>query len=305
MKRYLITGGAGFIGSHLAGDLVKNDNQVVVLDNLSNGTMHNRLQSVLDQVEFIQGDIRNADLVWKSMQNVDYVFHLAAVSSVPKSIENPTLTNSVNVEGTLNLLNAAKGNGIKGFVFASTAAIYGQTKEVLKNEKQRTDLHSPYAVSKRCGELYCRMFYKLYGLNTTALRYFNVYGPEQSAKSEYSSVIPKFIDLLCRGLQPTVFGDGLQSRDFIYIDDILTANLLACGNPTSAGQIYNIGTGASYTLLELVSSINAILETNLKPIFAPRRSGDVQDSKADISKAKRELNFNPKFDLKSGLVQIL
>ena len=305
MIRYLVTGGAGFIGSHLISKLVKNSTyQGVVLDNQLGDTIHN-LQPALDQVKFIQDDIRDADAVSKAMLGVDYVFHLAAVSSVEESFKNPSLTNAVNVNGTLNLLTAAKQNGIKRFVFASTAAIYGQSKEIWKSEEMPPDLQSPYAVSKRCGELYCHMFYKTYGLKTTIFRYFNVYGPGQSPDSHYASVIPKFIDLLRHGSQPTIFGDGLQSRDFIYIDDVLTANLLVCQNLNAAGQIYNIGTGISHTLLELLACTNQILGTNQKPTFAPARNGDVKNSQADISKAQRELNFKPEFELESGLLKTI
>jgi len=305
MERCLITGGAGFIGSHLVNEIVVNKKkQVVVLDNLSNGTTQIP-RSLLDQVEFIQGDIRDIDLVAKIMKNVDYVFHLAAVSSVPKSFENSQLTNSVNIEGTLNLLNAAQKNKIKKFVFASTAAIYGERQEVLKTEEMLPDLHSPYAISKRCGELYCLMFYKKFGLNTTILRYFNVYGPRQRPDSEYSSVIPKFIYLLSRGLRPTIFGNGFQSRDFVYIDDIVMANWQASKGLNSPGHIYNIGTGTSHTILELTNFINQILKTDIKPTFSPTRSGDVNDSRANISKARQELNFEPTFDLESGLVQTI
>jgi len=244
---YLVTGGAGFIGSHLVEELVKQGQRVRVIDNLSTGKKEN-IKPFLGEIEFVEGDIRDLELVRAAMDGVEYVLHQAAVPSVPRSVKDPLTSNSVNVEGTLNILVAARDADVKRVVYASSSSVYGDTPVLPKHEDMKQEPRSPYAVSKLTGELYCQVFYYVYGLETVVLRYFNVFGPQQDPKSQYAAVVPKFITALLHGESPTIFGDGEQSRDFTYIENVVAANLLATKAPDVAGEVFNIAYGERITV---------------------------------------------------------
>jgi len=299
---YLVTGGAGFIGSHLVERLVKEGERVRVFDNLSTGRSEN-IEPFLSEIEFIDGDIRDSGLVREAMGGVDYVLHQAAVPSVPRSVKDPLTTNSVNVGGTLNVLIAARDAAVKRVVYASSSSVCGDTPVLPKHEEMKPAPRSPYAVSKLGGELYCQAFYHVYGLETVALRYFNVFGPRQDPKSQYAAVIPKFITALLHGEPPTIFGDGEQSRDFTYIENVVEANLLAAKAPGVAGEVFNIACGDRITVNELARLLAEIIGVNIEPEHASPRLGDVRHSLADISKAKRLLGYESKVDVHAGLKQ--
>lgn len=300
MATYLVTGGAGFIGSNIVEELIKRDECVKVLDNLSTGKREN-IEPFMDKIEFIEGDIRNLDIVRKAMAGVDFVLHQAALPSVPRSINDPIATNEVNVNGTLNLLVAAKDAGVKRVIYASSSSIYGSSETLLKREDMPPTPLSPYAASKLAGENYCRIFYQIYGLETVCFRYFNVFGPRQDPTSQYSAVIPKFINAILNGKRPTIYGDGLQSRDFTYVANVVQANLLACEADGVAGDLFNVACGERHTILELVAELNEILEKDVEPIFAEPRKGDVRHSLADINKAQRLLGYNRTHSFRAGL----
>jgi len=301
-KLFLVTGGAGFIGSHLVEELVKQGQRVRVIDNLSTGKKEN-IEPSLKEIEFVEGDIRDLELVKEAMDGVDYVLHQAAVPSVPRSVKDPLTSNSVNVEGTLNILIAARDAGVKRVIYASSSSVYGDTPVLPKHEDMKQEPRSPYAVSKLAGELYCQASYHVYGLETVALRYFNVFGPWQDPQSQYGAVVPKFITALLHGEPPTIFGDGEQSRDFTYIENVVAANLLAAKASGVAGEVFNIACGERITINELARMLAEFIGVTTEPEHTPARSGDVLHSLADISKAKRLLGYEGKVGVHEGLKQ--
>lgn len=297
---YLVTGGAGFIGSNTVGRLLELGERVRVLDNFSTGKRH-YLFPIRDRVELIEGDIRYLNVVQEATQGVDYVIHMAALPSVPRSIRTPIESNDVNVSGTLNVLIAARDLGVKRVVYGASSSAYGNTEVLPKSEEMAALPLSPYAVNKFAGELYCRVFHQVYGLETVALRYFNVFGPRQDPMSQYSAVIPKFIGAALAGQAPTIFGDGEQSRDFTFVENVVEANLLACKAAGASGETINIACGQRATLNELAALIGRIVGTEAKPVYQPQRTGDVRHSLADIRKAERLLGYRPKVGLEEGL----
>lgn len=297
---FLITGGAGFIGSNIAYELVEKGNNVKIIDNLATGKKEN-ISGILDRVKFIQGDIKSLGLLKNSMEDVDYVLHQAAIPSVPRSIKDPILSNDSNINGTLNVLIAARDCGIKRVVYASSSSVYGDTPTLPKKEDMTPNPKSPYAVTKLTGEYYCKVFYEVYGLETVCLRYFNVFGARQDPKSEYAAVIPKFITAMLHDNRPEVYGDGLQTRDFSYIENVVDANILSCKAKNAPGQVFNIACGERTTLNNLIDVLNEILNKDIKPIYTNTRPGDIKHSLADVSKAREVLGYNPKYNLKQGL----
>ncbi len=301
MAKYLVTGGAGFIGGHLAEELVRRGHQVRILDNFSSGKEEN-IAKCKDKIELLRGDICDLETIKKAVPGVNGIFHQAAMASVPRSIREPVATNEANTNGTLNLLVAARENGVRRFIMASSSSIYGNSAVLPKVETMAIDPLSPYALQKAAGELYVRMFYPLYGLETVALRYFNIFGPRQDPKSEYAAVIPRFATAMIRENAPTIYGDGEQSRDFTYVENAVAANIAAMDAPASAcGQTYNIGCGERFTLNQVVTNINEILGTNISPKYEPERAGDVKHSLADISAAQRNLGYHPAISFNEGL----
>nr|MBN2278514.1 SDR family oxidoreductase [candidate division Zixibacteria bacterium] len=298
--KYLITGGAGFIGSNIAHTLLDKGETVRILDNFSTGRRIN-LADIEDKIEIIDGDISDFWTVKDAVEGIDYVLHQAALPSVPRSVSNPLTSNKVNIDGTLNLLEAGKRAGVKRFVMASSSSVYGDTPELPKHEQMPTDPLSPYAVTKLTCEKYCKVFYNLYGLETVCLRYFNIFGPRQDPNSEYAAVIPKFIFALSSGKQPVVFGDGEQSRDFTYIDNTIQANLLAVTSKIAPGNFYNVACGARFTLNDLLDMLREIIGTNIKAKYIAPRPGDILHSYADVSRAKKDLGYNPRVMFKEGL----
>jgi UDP-glucose 4-epimerase len=297
---YLVTGGAGFIGSNISEKLVNNGENVRVIDNFLTGKSVN-LDTFKDKIEFIEGDIRNLETVKMAMKDVDYVIHQAALPSVPKSVDLPIESNEHNTNGTLNVLFAAKEAGVKRVVYAASSSAYGDQEQSPKVETMLPMPMSPYAVNKLAGEHYCAAFYKVYGLETVALRYFNVFGPRQDPTSYYSAVIPKFISALLKNERPTIFGDGEQSRDFTFIENVITGNLLACKAEGVGGQMFNLACGESFSLNHLFQELQNIMGTSLEPIFEDARIGDVKHSLADITKARNSLGFDVQVDFKNGL----
>jgi UDP-glucose 4-epimerase len=304
----LVTGGAGFIGSHIAEALCRRGASVIVLDNLSLGSVENLAwKRAGDQLEFVQGDVTNCKLICDLVRGCDWIFHEAALPSVPMSVEKPIETNQQNLDATLQLLVAARDAKVKRFMLASSSAIYGDSDAPVKRETDMPLPLSPYALQKYASERYAQMFYHLHGLETVSFRYFNVFGPRQSFDSPYSGVIAKFCTLMLAGKAPTIFGDGKQSRDFVSIRNVAEANLLAAEAPTNrvAGRVFNIGTGVSINLLDLVDELNRQTRQNLKPNFGPARAGDVRNSQADISAARMQLLFEPKVTWQQGLEETL
>ena len=299
---YLITGGAGFIGSHIAEKLVAMGEKVRVLDNFSSGKQSN-LAALEDRTEILRGDICDPDFLRKAIQGVRVIFHQAALRSVPFSVENPTLVNRVNVEGTLNTLIAARDAGVKRVVYASSSSAYGRSAIQPKKETDTPGPISPYAVSKLAGEYYCKVFSELYGLETVSLRYFNVFGPRQDANSQYAAVIPRFIQWALQGEPLEVHGDGLQSRDFTYIDNVVAANLQAAQTELGVGQAFNVGQGETHSLLDLVGEIEKHLQIKLKRSHTAARAGDVRYTQADLSECKRCLGYNPGVSFAEGLAK--
>jgi nucleoside-diphosphate-sugar epimerase len=298
---FLITGGAGFIGSHIARTLAGMGHKVRVLDNFSTGHRHN-LEGAEGPVEIVEGSLTDAEAVARAVVGADYVIHQAALASVPRSVKDPVSSNAANIDGTLNLLVAARDAGVKRLVYASSSSVYGDTPTLPKVETMPTRPKSPYALQKLTAEEYCRIFFDQYGLETVALRYFNVFGPRQDPKSQYTGVIAKFATALLTGERPTIFGDGLTSRDFTYVANNVRANLLACVAPrAAAGQAMNVACGDRITLLELLAGMQKLLGTNLEPIFAPERAGDVKHSQADIGKARELLGYEPQVGFEEGL----
>jgi UDP-glucose 4-epimerase len=301
MTDYLITGGAGFIGSNIAEHIVKTGKSVRVFDNFLTGKREN-LRTFEEHAEIIEGDLRNPDDVRRAVTGVRYVLHLAALPSVPRSIAEPLLSHDINVTGTLNLLIAARDAGCQRVVFTSSSSIYGDSPTLPKHEEMPGAPISPYGAHKFTGEIYARLFWQLYGLETVALRYFNVFGPRQDPRSEYAAVIPKFITAILADRPPTIFGDGTQSRDFSYIDNVVDANLAACvAGKAALGEAFNIACGGRITLLELVGTINAALGKHVQPKLDPPRSGDILHSQADVSKAGKLLNWTPHVSFRDGI----
>jgi nucleoside-diphosphate-sugar epimerase len=301
MKTYLVTGGAGFIGSHIAEELVRRGEKVRVLDSFITGKQEN-LAPFRNFIELIEGDIRDLETCRRALRGVDFVLHQAAQTSVPRSISDPLQNHETNITGTANLLLASQEAGVKRFIFASSAAVYGDSQTFPLREGNEGVLQSPYALSKLVGEQYCRLFYQLYGLGTMCLRYFNVFGPRQDPFSEYASVIPLFIDKVLSEERPQIFGDGEQSRDFIFISDTVEANLSAVEAPDEAlGEVFNIASGERTTVNTLVREISELMAVSVMPFFTDTRPGDILHSFADIGKARRVLGFQPLVGFKQGL----
>jgi UDP-glucose 4-epimerase len=296
----LVTGGAGFIGSHLVERLLRERWNVRVIDDFSTGSLDN-LHSVHADLEVIVGDIRDRNACRQACIGVDSVFHLAAIASVTSSVEDPVLSHEVTLGGTLNMLLAARDAGVQRFVYSSSASVYGNAEIVPTTEHQPLDPQSPYASCKASGELYCRNFCTLYGLETVTLRYFNVFGPRQSAHSGYAAVIPCFVKAALNGKSPRVYGDGLQTRDFVYVENIAIANLLAASADGVAGCMFNIAGGESISLLDLLATLERLTGSQLAPEFCPARPGEVRDSRADISHARDLLGYEPILSLQDGL----
>jgi len=297
---YLITGGAGFVGSHLVQELIRYQQEVRVFDNFSTGSRQN-LEGVRDRIELIEGDLRDQFQVQRAMKGVRYVLHQAALCSVPGSVDNPGLTNEVNVQGTLNVLIAARDAGVQRVVYASSSSVYGESHLKIQDEDQRPFPISAYAVSKLAGEMYCRLFSRIHGLETVCLRYFNVFGPRQDPESEYAAVIPRFILQALRGEPVEIHGDGLQSRDFTFVTDVVQANLLAAKAPNVAGEVFNVGCGETHAVMDIVFFLSKFLGVDIQWHKTPPRQGDVRRTQADISKAKRLLGYEVEVEFPVGL----
>jgi nucleoside-diphosphate-sugar epimerase len=302
MPNVLITGGAGFIGSNLTEALLQKGHFVRVLDDFSTGKRENLIfDKAYPSLEIIEGDIRDLGTCQKAIKGTEYVFHQAALPSVQRSIEDPETSNAINVGGTLNILLAAREEKVKRVIYASSSSIYGDTPTLPKHEEMPSNPLSPYALQKYIGEQYCRLFYQLYGLDTISLRYFNIFGPKQGPNSIYSAVIPKFIDALLHGRAPIIFGDGKQSRDFTYIENVVQANLLAVSAEQLHGEAINIACGKRTSLNQLLNILKEILGSRQSPIHQEPRQGDVRHSLADIHKGKEILNYKPKIGIEVGL----
>jgi len=299
MSKVLVTGGAGFIGSHLVEALVAAKHEVTVLDNLSTGKKSN-LAGVKDKIRFVKGDIGDVRVLKEVCAKQDYVFHLAAIASVPYSVEHPFEAHEINATGTLKVLLAARDAKVKRFIYSSSAAVYGDEPSLPKKESSPIRPQTPYALTKLTGEQYTLIFHKLYGIETVALRYFNVYGPRQDPKSPYSGVITKFVTVLKNKQQPTICGDGLQTRDFVFVSDVVQANMKAMA-ANAAGKVFNIATGVQVSINEMLAHLNEILGTRMSAKHAPRQPGDILHSVADISEARKILHFYPKITFHEGL----
>ena len=301
--RFLVTGGAGFIGSNLCEAITKMGYNVRCLDDFSVGKRENIIEFQNNPLfELTEGDIRNYDVCLKACENIDYVLHQAAWGSVPRSVEMPLLYNGINITGTLNMMEAARQNNVKKFVYASSAAVYGDTETLPQTEGKEGKLLSPYALTKKVNEDYGQLYTKLYGLDTYGLRYFNVYGKRQDPNGAYAAVIPIFIKKLINGEQPLINGDGLQTRDFVYIDDIIQANLKACkASCEAAGQAYNVAYGTGISIIDMYNKFCKALNKDIKPVFADERKGDIKHSYADITKAAQLLDYNPDWSFERGI----
>ena len=300
MNLYLVTGGAGFIGSHIVDKLVQLGEKVRVIDNFVTGKKENLAKSI-NKIELINGDIRDGKKLQVALKGVDFVLHQAALRSVPRSVDDPISTNNVNITGTLLLLEYARRYKVKRVVYASSSSVYGDNPELPKKETDSLSPISPYAVSKLAGEYYCSMYTKLYGLGTISLRYFNVFGPRQDPSSQYAAVVPKFIELAFKNKPLEIHGDGLQSRDFSYIDNVVSANLLAAKSKKGIGEVFNIACGEKYTILDIAETISEITGRRLKYRHATSRKGDVRHTLADISKAKKMLGYKPITNFEEGM----
>jgi nucleoside-diphosphate-sugar epimerase len=300
MASYLVTGGAGFIGSNIVAELVQRDECVRVLDNFSTGRREN-LALLLERIDLIEGDLRDLPTVRRAVEGVDYVLHQAALPSVQRSVDDPLATHAANATSTLHLLTAARDAGVRRVVYASSSSIYGDSPTLPKQEDMRLAPKSPYAVSKLAGEQYCCAFANVYGLETVCLRYFNVFGPRQDPTSQYSAVIPIFITAMLRSEPPTIHGDGHQSRDFTYVSNVVQINLLAATTPGVTGRVFNVACGQRYTLLDLLAALNDILGVHLAPIHTVPRPGDVRHSLAEITAAQEDLGYRAEVDFHEGL----
>ncbi len=297
---YLVTGGAGFIGSNIVRRLVTDQEKVRVLDDFSTGKRENL--AGLGAVEVVEGSLTDSAVLKEALAGVRFVLHQGAIPSVPRSIADPLSSNEANVTGTLKLLSASREAGVERLVYAASSSAYGDTEVLPKEEGMPPDPLSPYAVGKYSGELYARVFARLYGLPTVSLRYFNIFGPYQDPASEYAAVVPKFIKLMLNGKNPVIYGDGKQSRDFTYIDNVVEANLLACRAPkVGRGEVINVACGERYSLNELVAFLNEIIGTSLQPAYSEPMTGDVRHSQADISRARELLAYRVLVDFKEGL----
>ncbi|MEK7132839.1 MAG: SDR family oxidoreductase [Patescibacteria group bacterium] len=303
-KIVVVTGGAGFIGSHLVDALLERGNTVRVIDNLSTGRKEN-IAHVLERVEFVEDSVLNDNALKHVLKGADCVFHQAAVPSVPKSVKDPLTSHEANSTGTLKVLLAAQDLGVRRVIYATSSSVYGDTKIFPTPETVPPNPLSPYALQKFTGEKYATLFYKLYGLETVVLRYFNVFGPRQDPHSEYSAVIPRFIRLLKEGYAPTVFGDGSTSRDFTFISDVVDANILASEVEAAAGEVFNCAGGKPTTLNQLIEVLQKLLGTNMTPIYQDFRVGDIKNSYADMSKAERILGFKAKVSFEEGLTRTI
>jgi len=304
MKSCLVTGGAGFIGSHLVHGLLAEGYRVRVLDNLSTGNRLN-LEGALDRVEFIEGDICDMQIAKQATEGIDVVFHQAAMASVPFSLEYPLESHRTCATGTLSMLIAAKDSGVKRFVYAASSSAYGDQPYSSKREIDIPSPLSPYAVAKLAGEYYCQSFFHSFGLETVGLRYFNVYGPRQDPNSPYSAVIPLFVTRLLSGQSPIIYGDGQQSRDFTYVENVVHGNILASKVEGIGGMVINMAEGRQTTLLQLLTLLDHHLGTKISPKFEPARSGDVRESLADITLARKLLGYDPKIGLDEGLAKTI
>ena len=300
MPRYLITGGAGFIGANLAHTLVARGETVRILDDFSTGRPEN-LRGIEDRIEILRGDIRDPGMMSRAVDGVEVILHQAALNSNPRSIQEPVQTNDVNVGGTLTLLQAARAAGTRRVVYASSSSVYGEVAGLPKTEDMPTAPKAPYGVSKLAAELYCRVFTQVYGIETVSLRYFNVYGPRQHPDSEYAAVIPRFLRRMLAGKRPVIFGDGEQSRDFTPVDNVVAANLLAAHSREGIGEVMNIAGGTSSTLNQLVAWLNEVLGTDLTPLYEPPRPADIRHSYASIRKAETLLGYRPHLGVQEGL----
>jgi len=300
MAFFLVTGGAGFIGSHIIEELLRRKHRVRVLDNFSTGKREN-LEVFLHKIDLVEGDVRDPVAVKEAVRGVDYTLHQAALASVPRSIDNPLETNEVNIQGTLNLLVAAKDEQVKRFILASSSSVYGPSRRLPKRELMKPNPVSPYAITKLTGEKYCQVFFSLYGLETVCLRYFNVFGPRQDPNSQYAAVVPRFILAMLDHRSPTIYGDGEQSRDFSYVSNVVEANILACTAPEAVGQVINVACGGRYTVTELFACLRRLLGVDLPPRHADSRLGDVRHSLADISRAGKFMGYRPKVTIEEGL----
>jgi len=300
MATYLVTGGAGFIGSNIVDGLLERGDTVRVLDDFSTGREEN-VRHFAEKVDLIRGDIRDGAIVDKAMNGVDFVLHQAALASVPRSIKDPVESSEVNIQGTLNLLDAAVKHSVRRFVSASSSSVYGDSELLPKVETMDPQPKSPYAVTKLCGEMYCKVFSEIHGLPTVSLRYFNVFGPRQDPGSQYAAVIPIFVKQLLEGKSPTIYGDGEQSRDFTYIRNVVKANIMACDANTQGAKVYNIACGDRFDLNHLYGRLKTLLESDLDVQYGPVRTGDVKHSHADIGAASRELGFEVDIDFAAGL----
>jgi nucleoside-diphosphate-sugar epimerase len=303
MAFYLVTGGAGFIGSHLAEELVRRGHRVRVVDSLITGKRRN-LEHV-PGVEFLQGDLAEADVANRAVRDIDYVLHQAAIPSVPRSVQDPVTSNRANVDASLNILVASRDAGIRRLVYAGSSSAYGDTPALPKCEDMAPNPLSPYALQKLVAEQYCQMFTRLYGFETVTIRYFNVFGPRQDPGSPYSGVISLFSAALLEGRQPIIYGDGEQTRDFTYVANVVDGVLRACEAPDAAGEVINVATGGRISLNELLRTMNRIVGSSIEPIYREPRPGDVRDSQADISKARKLLGYAPFVSLEDGLKKTL
>lgn len=304
---FLVTGGAGFIGSNICESLLKMGYRIRCLDDLSTGKTEN-LESFsgCDRFEFIKGDIRDFDTCMRAAEGVDYVLHHAAWGSVPRSIELPLIYDLINVHGTVNMMEAALRAGVKRFVYASSSAVYGDDETLPKVEEKVGRLLSPYALSKYADELYAQQYHMHYELATVGLRYFNVYGKRQDPEGAYAAVIPKFLKMMLSGERPIIFGDGTQTRDFVYVDDVVQANLRACLAPNDAnGEAFNIAFGGKLDLNAMLDALEKALGIEVEPVYLEERAGDIKHSSADISKAKRVLRFAPRWDFEKGIAEAI
>ncbi|MGB9907568.1 MAG: SDR family oxidoreductase [Candidatus Saccharicenans sp.] len=299
-RKYLVTGGAGFIGSHLVEKLVSLGCQVRVLDDFSTGKEEN-IAHLSDRIEVWRGDIRDREFCQQAARGMEVILHQAALASVPRSVSEPILAHEINVTGTLNLLLAAAETGVRSFVFASSSAVYGDDQTFPKKEGQEGQALSPYGAQKLASEKYCQVFSRLFNFNAVNLRYFNVFGPRQDPGSQYAAVIPIFITRMLEGKPPVIFGDGSQARDFIYVENVVQANLLAAEAENFRGEVFNIGTSVRITVKELADILNSLLGLSLSPVYAEPRPGDIHESYADISQAEKRLHFRPEMDFEAGL----
>lgn len=302
MSLYLVTGGAGFIGSTLVRQLLERGEQVRVVDNFLTGHRRN-LDDVSAGIEFVEADITDLDALRPALRGVDYVLHLAALPSVPRSIEDPLTSNRINVQGTLSVLVAARDAGVRRVVFAASSSAYGETPALPKVETMAPEPISPYGATKLMGEIYAKVFTKVYGLEAVSVRYFNVFGPRQDPNSPYSGVLSRFINALLRGQAPTVFGDGEQSRDFTFVEDAARATLLASTAPGVSGKVFNVATGRRHTLNQTLAILRRIVGSNVEPLYAAPRPGDILHSQADLTLARQFLAYEPKVSFEDGLAR--